>query len=170
MVTISQIRKIHTLKSAIGLDDDLYRDMLMSFGVQSSKDLTYAEAIIFLEILEEKAVALNRWKKLPKKYSDLNRSDNMATDAQLRMIEGMWREICYFDNDYFGTTFVVRNLFYNTPARRKFLKSKFKVDDVMFLTKAKATKVIQAIKGIKNNLKKCAATQNVEEKKRRRKQ
>ena len=71
MVTISQIRKIHTLKSAIGLDDDLYRDMLMSFGVQSSKDLTYAEAIIFLEILEEKAVALNRWKKLPKKYSDL---------------------------------------------------------------------------------------------------
>ena len=51
MVTISQIRKIHTLKSAIGLDDDLYRDMLMSFGVQFSKDLTYAEAIIFLEIL-----------------------------------------------------------------------------------------------------------------------
>lgn len=40
----------------------------------------------------------------------------------------------------------------------------------MFLTKAKAVKVIQAIKGIKNNLKKCAATQNVEEKKRRRKQ
>ena len=103
MVTISQIRKIHTLKSIIGLDDDLYRDMLMSFGVQTSKDLTYVEAVIFLEILEEKAVALNRWKKLPKKYSDLNRSDNMATDAQLRMIEGMWREICYFDNDYFAT-------------------------------------------------------------------
>ena len=159
MVTISQIRKIHTLKSIIGLDDDLYRDMLMSFGVQSSKDLTYAEAVIFLEILEEKAVALNRWKKLPKKYSDLNRSDNMATDAQLRMIEGMWREICYFDNDYFAT-----------KSLRKFLKSKFKVDDVMFLTKAKAIKVIQAIKGIKNNLKKCATTQNVEEKKRRRKQ
>ena len=159
MVTISQIRKIHTLKSIIGLDDDLYRDMLMSFGVQSSKDLTYAEAVIFLEILEEKAVALNRWKKRPKKYSDLNRSDNMATDAQLRMIEGMWREICYCDNDYFAT-----------KSLRKFLKSKFKVDDVMFLTKAKAIKVIQAIKGIKNNLKKCAATQNVEEKKRRRKQ
>lgn len=142
MVTISQIRKIHTLKSIIGLDDDLYRDMLMSFGVQTSKDLTYAEAVIFLEILEEKAVALNRWKKLPKKYSDLNRSDNMATDAQLRMFEGMWREICYFDNDYFAT-----------KSLRKFLKSKFKVDDVMFLTKAKAIKVIQAIKGIKNNLK-----------------
>ena len=135
MVTISQIRKIHTLKSIVGLDDDLYRDMLMSFGVQTSKDLTYAEAVIFLEILEEKAVVLNRWKKLPKKYSDLNRSDNMATDAQLRMIEGMWREICYFDNDYFAT-----------KSLRKFLKSKFKVDDVMFLTKAKAIKVIQAIK------------------------
>ena len=152
MVTISQIRKIHTLKSAIGLDDDLYRDMLMSFGVQSSKDLTYAEAIIFLEILEEKAVALNRWKKLPKKYSDLNRPDNMATDAQLRMIEGMWREICYFDNDYFAT-----------KSLRKFLKSKFKVDDVMFLTKAKAIKVIQAIKGIKNNLKIFESIQKAED-------
>ena len=51
MATTSQIRKIHTLKNALGLDDDLYREMLKSFDVQTSKNLTYTEAIIFIEIL-----------------------------------------------------------------------------------------------------------------------
>lgn len=41
--------------------------MLMSFGVQTSENLTYTEAAIFIEILEDKAVALNRWKKQSKK-------------------------------------------------------------------------------------------------------
>lgn len=140
--TATQIRKIHTLVNVIGLDDDLYREMLMSFGVQSSKKLTYTEAIILTEILEDKAVALNRWQKQPKKYEDLKRTEKMATQSQLRMIEGLWREICYFDNDDFAK-----------KSLRKFLKTKFKIDDVMFLTKNKASKVIQAITGMKKNLK-----------------
>ena len=61
MSTYAQIKKIHTLKNVLQLDDDLYVDMLMSFGVQSSKDLTCTEAGIFLEILEEKAVLTNKW-------------------------------------------------------------------------------------------------------------
>ena len=146
MATISQIRKIHTLKNLLGLDDDLYIEMLMSFGVQYSKNLTYTEAAIFLEILEDKAVERNLWEKHPKKYSDLNRAGKMATQSQLRMIEGMWREICYYDTDAFAR-----------KSLRKFLKSKFKVDDIMFLTKAKASKVIQAISGMKKNLAKSAA-------------
>lgn len=143
MASASQIRKIHILKNVLCLDDDLYREMLMSFDVQSSKDLTYTEAIIFTEILEDKAVALNRWQKKPKKYEELKRSGKMATQSQLRMIEGLWREICYFDNDDFAK-----------KSLRKFLKSKFKIDDVMFLTKDKASRVIQAISGIKKNLEK----------------
>ena len=142
MAIISQIRKIHTLKTVLSLDDDLYREMLMSFGVQTSKDLTYTEASVLIEILEDKAVAAGKWKRLPKKYSDLQRDNKMATQAQLRMIEGMWREICYFDNDDFAK-----------KSLRKFLKSKFRVDDIMFLTKSKAIKVIQGINGIKKNLK-----------------
>ena len=101
MATTSQIRKIHTLKAILGLDDDLYREMLMSFGVQSSKNLTYTEAVIFLEILEDKAIELDSWQKQPKKYESLNRTSNMASQAQLRMIEGLWREISYYDNDNF---------------------------------------------------------------------
>ena len=131
MATTFQIRKIHALKNVIGMDDDLYREMLMSFDVTSSKDLTYTEAAIFVDILEDKAVTINKWIKQPKKYADLNRTENMASDAQLRMIEGLWRDVCYFNDDKFAK-----------KSLRKFLKSKFKVDNIMFLTRAKACKVI----------------------------
>ena len=143
MATTSQIRKIHTLKNFIGLDDDLYREMLMTFGVQSSKNLTDTEAGIFIEVLEAKAEKFEDWVKRPKKYADLYRDENMATQAQLRYIEGLWKEVAYFDDEDF-----------NKKSLRKFLKSKFKIDDIMFLTKAKATKVIQGIKGMKASLEK----------------
>lgn len=138
MASLFQIKKIHILKNLLHIDDDLYIDMLMSFGVQSSKDLTFSEAGIFLEILEDKAVSLNLWAKQPKKYESLKRSENMATDAQLRMIESLWREIAYLKNDKFSK-----------KSLRKFLQNKFKTDDIMFLTKTKATKVIQGILAIK---------------------
>lgn len=142
MVTNFQIKKIHTLKNLIGMDDDLYREILKSFDVQTSKNLTFTEASIVIENLEERAIALNKWVKQPKKYAGLNRTNNMASDAQLRMIEGLWRDICYFNSDQFAK-----------KSLRKFLKSKFRVDDVMFLTKTKARKVIQGIIAIKKKLK-----------------
>lgn len=146
MATPSQIKRIHILKSLLGLDDDLYREMLMSFGVCSSKDLTFTEASVMLDILETRAEERNLWKKMPKPYEDLNRDSKMATPPQLRMIKGLWREICYFDNNEFAN-----------KSLRKFLKTKFKVDDINFLTKTKAIKVIQAIKAIKQKLEKSAA-------------
>lgn len=63
MATTSQIKKIHKLKNILALDDDLYVEMLMYFGVHSSKNLTYTEAAIFIEILEDKAAEINRWQK-----------------------------------------------------------------------------------------------------------
>ncbi len=143
MVSSFQIKKIHTLKNLLSIDNDLYIDMLMSFGVQSSKNLTFTEANILLEILEEKAVAQNLWVKQPKKYESLKRNENMASSAQLRMIESLWREIAYINNDKFSKS-----------SLRKFLKNKFKIDDIMFLTKTKATKVIQGIMAIKKSAKK----------------
>ena len=146
MATPSQIKRIHILKSLLGLDDDLYREMLMSFGVCSSKDLTFTEASVMLDILETRAEERNLWKRMPKPYEDLNRDNKMATPPQLRMIKGLWREICYFDNNEFAN-----------KSLRKFLKTKFKVDDINFLTKTKAIKVIQAIKAIKQKLEKSTA-------------
>lgn len=147
MVSSFQIKKIHTLKNLLSIDNDLYIDMLMSFGVQSSKNLTFTEANILLEILEEKAVAQNLWVKQPKKYESLKRNEKMASSAQLRMIESLWREIAYINNDKFSKS-----------SLRKFLKNKFKIDDIMFLTKTKATKVIQGIMAIKKSAKKGVAT------------
>lgn len=150
MATSFQIKKIHTLKNILSIDDDLYREMLLTFNVNTSKNLDFPNASKFIEILEEKAVALNKWVKPPKKYAGLNRTNNMASDAQLRMIEGLWRDICYFNNDKFAK-----------KSLRKFLKLKFRVDDVMFLTKAKACKAIQAVAAIKEKLKeKSVATLN----------
>jgi len=143
MITSAQIKKIHTLKNILHLDDELYVELLMSFGVQSSKKLTSTEANIFVEILEEKAILTNKWVKRNKKFEDLSSRDKaMATPPQLRMIESIWREICYVDTDEFAK-----------QSLRKFLQNKFKISDLKFLTKNTAVRVIRAILQIKQNVK-----------------
>lgn len=141
-ITNAQIKKIHALKNALKLEDDLYREMLLPFNAASSKDLTDYLAEIFIYQLESMAVKMGVWENPSLKYEDLRyREEKMASPQQLRMIEAMWRDVCYFDNDKFAK-----------KSLRKFMRNKYKVDDLMFLTKAKATKVIQGIKGIKKQL------------------
>lgn len=65
----------------------------------------------------------------------------MATPAQLRMIEAMWREVCYVDSPEFAK-----------QSLRKFIQNKFKIADIKFLTKKKAVKVIRAISAMKQKL------------------
>lgn len=76
--------------------------MLRSFDVTTSKNLTYTEAKIILEILEDNAIKANLWIKQPLKYNDPSRASYMATGAQRRMIEGLWRELSYEDTDKFA--------------------------------------------------------------------
>ena len=78
-------------------------------------------------------------------YYSANTWGDRVSQGNAQGPSGLWREICYFDNDDFAK-----------KSLRKFLKSKFKIDDVMFLTKNKASKVIQAITEIKKNMKKRA--------------
>lgn len=145
MITKSQIKKIHTLKNILNINNDVYIDMLFDFGVDSSKQLSFESAQIFIEILEAQAAKLKGWKIKPKKYEQLNRDSIMASPSQLRMIEGLWRDVCYFDNDKFAK-----------KSLRKFLHRVFNKDDVMFLTKKQASKVIQAIIQLKKNVKSAA--------------
>ena len=60
MITPSQIRKIHTLKNQLGLDDDQYRELLHSFDVSSCKQLGEDEANIVIQNLEYGLRAYNR--------------------------------------------------------------------------------------------------------------
>ena len=141
MASLSQIKKIHILINKLGISEETYRDMLSSYGVDSSKNLTFLNAKDLLERLENKAESLGLWKKQTLKFSHLNRDKNMATPAQLRMIEGLWMEISYVKDDNFAKKSI-----------RKILKNKYKADDLMFLTKYKANKVINGIKNIKKNV------------------
>lgn len=140
-ITKFQIRKIHTLKNLLGIDDNTYRNMLRSFDVTTSKNLTYTEAKIILEILEDNAIKANLWIKRPLKYDDPSRTSYMANGAQRRMIEGLWRELSYEDTDKFAK-----------QSLRTFLRKKFNIEDTAFLTKEKGIKAIQAITRMKKNL------------------
>ena len=149
MVIPRQIKKIHTLKKMLGIDEDLYKEMLSDFGVNSSKNLSFDAANIFIEQLESVAISKNLWKKNPLKYEDLVRDSEMATPAQLRLIEVLWGQTICSD----------------TPKSRKkalrtFLQKKFKNDDVMFLTRKKASSVINGIKEMKKNIDKRAEALN----------
>lgn len=141
MASLSQIKKIHILINKLGISEETYRDMLSSYSVDSSKNLTFLNAKDLLKGLENKAESLGLWKKQTLKYSNLNRDKNMATPAQLRMIESLWMEISYVKDDNFAKKSI-----------RKILKNKYKADDLMFLTKYKANKVINGIKNIKKNV------------------
>jgi hypothetical protein len=145
MASTSQIIKIHTLKNILGIDNDLYLELLKPFNAVSSKTLTYKQANELLERLETDAEALGKWKRLPKKYDDLIRCEEMATPAQLRMIKGLWKDLTNIQNDKIANSTL-----------RKILNSKLKSSDLMFLTKEQANKAINIIKAIKKNSKSAA--------------
>lgn len=42
-VSAAQIKQIHTLKTKLGWDDDFYRQVLAKYGVESSKEMSYAQ-------------------------------------------------------------------------------------------------------------------------------
>ncbi len=135
MSTFTQIKQIHTLKNIIGLDDDLYREMLASFDVYSSKNLTVAEAQIFIEILNDKVKNIA---KRNLKYEEFDgRDKKMATPLQLRKIEFAWEEI--------------KTERTKAKSLREFLQTQFHVDDVRFMTKAKASRIIAVMEKIKLN-------------------
>ncbi len=141
MVTNSQIRIIHALKKALFMDDETYEDYLLSFGVCSSKELTNAEAKILIDSMKLKAVEMGIWKTKPLKYDELERED-MATPAQLRYIEGLWNS---------GSE--ERDPKIRRKKLRAYLQLRFKIDDIMFITKSKANSVINSIKAMQRNYK-----------------
>lgn len=134
MSTPYQIKKIHTLKNVLGLDDDTYRQMLLSFGVCSSKNLTKSEADIFIEILQNdtKHIQKNNYKK----YDEFaGRDEKMATPSQLRKLEVVWACISKAED--------------KSATLRQFIKKQFYVDDLRFLTKARASQIIAVLEKIK---------------------
>jgi len=148
-ITAGQIKKIHTLKGALALDDATYRALLSGyFQVASSKELSSIHASELITDLEHKAVAAGKWEqrdKFPassshaprqgKRYVDLEtRRGNMASPAQLRMIEAQWTDVTR-----------AKTPEDSKKALRHFLERVAKVSDLRFLDSQAAGKVINAL-------------------------
>ena len=94
MVNPQQIKLIHTLKNALRLDDAGYREILRSrFCKDSSKKLTCIEARALIREMESQAISMGIWQRREKKYDHLCNRQGFASPKQLRMIEGMWKDV-----------------------------------------------------------------------------
>ncbi|WP_337872901.1 phage protein GemA/Gp16 family protein [Ignavibacterium sp.] len=101
-ITTGQISKIHLLKSQLRLSDEEYGAALESYGVATSKSLTYQQAADLIRKLikllpKELRENFTRGRKdEKKKYDELGirwndrLNEHYATPKQLRMIEAMW--------------------------------------------------------------------------------
>ena len=93
-ITKAQIKKIHTLKSLLNLEDSFYEALLFRYGVESSKELSKDKAISLIEVItdiqkEQKnkntnSTGLSSYRKI---Y--FNRR-NKATDNQINYISKLW--------------------------------------------------------------------------------
>lgn len=140
MATQKQIKKIHALKSRLNFSDEEYRSYLMTEGlVTSCKDLSERESEILIRKMELAAVAKGVWERYTKrKYEELGRREGMATPRQLRMIEGMWKEVSR-----------MRTEEGRKRALRYFIKRITGKDSIKFLEQSDVEKLVQAIKNIK---------------------
>lgn len=134
-----QIKMIHALKNALRLDDDAYCAMLSSrFGVSTSKALTASQADALVAEMRESAVQLGTWTRAKAKYESMKKRPGMASPAQLRMIEGYWKEVSR-----------ARTAKDRAAGLRGFVTRIAKVSDLRFLDAEGARKVVAALKAMK---------------------
>ena len=131
-INIAQIKLIHTAKNSLKLTDENYREILSSFGVSSSKDLTQEDAKKVIKIFEK--LGFKPLVNEPK-HAKLNDREDMASPKQLRKIEAMWKNSGRVKEK-------------TDEALRKFIKRIAGVDHISWLTNDKVRKVIKAIENL----------------------
>jgi hypothetical protein len=95
MPNLSQTKLIHSLKRALGYNDDAYRAVLSGYGVESSKDLSPEACHQLIEWMQTEAVKAGKWKKPSRgeRFTPLVRDREMPSRAQLRKIDAMWKSV-----------------------------------------------------------------------------
>lgn len=143
--TPKQRQLIGYFRKLLCLSDDVYHDILWSWGVDTSKELTLAQAETLLNQLKSQAIGSGRY--IPKaryksqkwKYNNYSdRDENMASPAQLRMIEGLWFDVSYQKTDE------ERENALNKICERITGKAR-----LMFITKNEVSKIVKVIKAMK---------------------
>lgn len=144
MSTPKQRQKIGFLRKLIGLNEDLYREMLADYGAASSKDLSIKSAAELLNRLKINAIKLglykprlnHTFKKL--KYENLGIREDMATPKQLRMVESMWFDVSVKEDET-----------HRQAALNRFIKRITGKQRLIFLTPEDIRKVVNALKKMK---------------------
>jgi len=133
-----QIKAIHSLKNAIGMDDATYRAMLREFGgVETSTALTSRQADALIEDMKLKIGQKPWFRRKADRHVDLEGRPGMATAPQLRKIEASWDDVSR-----------VADPEQRTKALRSFVFRVAKVSDLRFLDRAGAGKVINALEAM----------------------
>jgi len=140
MSTVQQRQKIGFFRKLNGIDEDTYRDMLLAYGVSTSKDLDGGQAERIIQLFKELAMKSGKYK--PKKefafnknrYHDCDGRAGMATAKQLRKIEAMWFSVSRQGSDLDRRT-----------ALNKYIKRIAGKDNIRFLTASDVKKVIKAL-------------------------
>ncbi len=139
MIEPKQIKIIHVLKGALSLDDSTYRELMRSrFRKDSSKRLTYSEASDLIREMEAAAMSAGVWRRKEQKYDRFGNRPGFATPKQLRLIEGLWKDVSRAQNEEDRKT-----------ALRHFLVRIVGVEDLRFLEPVHVRKVINALKTMK---------------------
>jgi hypothetical protein len=144
-ITKGQTRAIHTLVNALGLTEGDYRITLWhNFKVVSSSFLNSEQASELIETLKEKAVMDGVWtaREGSNKYEDLGCRSGMATPAQLRKIETIWREIAS-----------VKTQEGRQSTLRTFLSNRFHVSDLRFIQERQVTGILNAMRQMRSRQK-----------------
>lgn len=147
-----QISKIHLLKNQLHLSDEEYGAALESYGVSSSKDLSYEQAADLIKKLikllpkelrenftqgrnaSTGSVAKQKYDELGIRWNERLR-EHYATPKQLRMLEAMWMTSNRVENK-------------NEDAFKKFVKrisGKEKLEWVMMSDVRKIKKAIESL-------------------------
>lgn len=143
--TPGEIKKIHALVSALGIDDDLYREILWNrFNTRSSKELTIFQAGQLIEEMEEKAIQKGVWEKsaFKKKHETLDGRFGFASTAQLALIENTWIKLSRMETAEL-----------KAKSLRKFILKVAGVSDLRFLKQSGAGKVIIALRSMEKRRK-----------------
>ncbi|MEG8946624.1 regulatory protein GemA [Rosettibacter firmus] len=139
----AQIAKIHALKSQLKLSDEEYSAALGSYGVTTSKDLSYEQASDLIKKLVKLLPQYLEYKekKKYKKYDELGirwnekLKQHYATPKQLRMLEAMWMTSPRVENK-------------TEDAFRKFCKRITGIDRIEWLMMNDVRKIKKAIENL----------------------
>jgi hypothetical protein len=144
-ITPGQIKKIHTLASALRIDDDLYRGILINrFNTETSKTLSGCQADQLIAELEGKAVQAGVWKKrvYTRQYESLEGRLGFASSRQLALIESTWNKVSRMETAEL-----------KAKSLRKFILKVAGVSDLRFLKQSGAGKVIIALRSMEKRKK-----------------